>query len=161
MPYDREQMLDCLGRLNERLGKYGFRKGKYVVLAGGAMLLHSPHVEPLLREPLRTTTNDLDISVNPEVFQKLRANAGKIGAAYRSGGFRKHEQLIIRGPRGDVEISAGGMSIIGNAPVEIDGHCAQSLSDILAFKRKMNRPKDAEDIRLLDAAVKRQKLLHP
>jgi len=147
MTFNREQLLRRLEDLN-------LPKGKYVVIAGGAMLLHG----------LRKETNDLDLSVDYDVFQKILKNKHKFGAielkppVHNPAGFRHNEIIHISN---DVEISSGGRSLICGAPVEINGHLVQSIRDIHAFKTKLNRPKDQSDLRILRAAIKKEDALHP
>ncbi|MFA6330143.1 MAG: hypothetical protein WCX64_05685 [Candidatus Micrarchaeia archaeon] len=153
MPYNRRQLFHHLDKLKADLGEYGFKKGTYVVLAGGAMLAHGTH--------LRKETKDIDVSVNPGVFKKLVDNKDAIGALHPPVGFQQHEKLIIPGPYGDVELSGGGMSLIGRPPVEIKGHHFQSLTDVLEFKRMLARQKDRLDIERLEKVLARLKRRDP
>jgi len=98
MPYDRKQLISRLDKLN-------LPKGKYVVLAGGAMLLHGEH--------LRKQTNDIDVSVNPAVFRDLYDKRHALRAKHYHSGYLHPEKLVIKGVHGDIEISGGGMSLIG------------------------------------------------
>jgi len=144
---NREQFLQRLEDLN-------LPKKKYVVIAGGAMLLHG----------LRKQTNDLDISVDHDLFQKILQNKHPFGSiefkppAYVPSGYRKGETIHVSD---DVEISAGGKSLICGTPVEIDGHLVQSIKDIHAFKSKLNRPKDQPDLKVLKAAMDKENEHHP
>jgi len=176
---NRKQFLESLDYLNSHLGDYGFKKGNYIVLAGGAMVLHDPYVEKLLGKSLRKTTNDVDLSADPAVFQKFktalddavrkrtpedakcREALKKLGATFHPSGYKQHERVLIKGVHGDFEISAGGRSIIGRPPVNVEGHLAQSIRDIHAFKSKLNRPKDQADLKVLSDAIEREKLTNP
>jgi len=144
---NREQFL-------QRLEDLKLPKKKYVVIAGGAMLLHG----------LRTDTRDVDVSVDHDLFQKILKNKHKFGSielkspVYRAAGFKQHEIIKVAD---DVEISSGGRSLICGTPVEIDGHLVQSIRDIHSFKTKLNRPKDQPDLKVLKAAMDKENRLHP
>jgi len=113
---------------------------------------------------LRKQTNDLDVSVDYDVFQKILKGKHKFGAvelkppAYVPGGFNRHAIIRISN---DVEISCGGDSLICRPPVEKHGVRYQSLQDIYDFKSKLNRPKDRRDLEILEAEIGRQTLSSP
>ncbi len=142
------------GQLIQRLKELNLPKDKYVLIAGGAMVMHG----------LRKKTNDLDISVDPDLFQKILDGKHKFGAIelkppeYIKGGFKKNAIIRIAN---DVEISSGGKSLISRSPVETDGVRHQSLRDIYGFKKKLNRPKDQKDLEVLENAIARENRLNP
>ncbi|MFA5246879.1 MAG: hypothetical protein WC408_03240 [Candidatus Micrarchaeia archaeon] len=135
MAFNRNQLI-------LRLQELGLPKGKYVLLAGGAMVMHG----------LREQTNDLDILVALDVFEAL---GSKHGFVEPKGGKPKFVDL---GP--DVELSGNSDNAFPTdsiaRAVQIDGICVQPLEDILDFKKKLNRPKDLNDILILEAETNRR-----
>lgn len=102
---------------------------------------------------LREQANDLDLLVERELFEALGREHGFVEP--KEG----KPKFVDLGP--DVEMSdnsdnAFPADSIARA-IEIDGVCVQPLEDVLAFKKKMNRPKDQPDIGLLDAEITKRK----
>ena len=89
-------------------------------------------------------SNDIDLMVSKETFQKVAAQ-GHVVSQYEDGS----GQLQID----DVELmySWRGRTIADYLlhTVEIDGVQFISLDDVIAWKREQNRPKDQKDIELI------------
>ncbi len=147
MAFNKEQLIKRLDSLN-------LPKGKYVLIAGGAMVMHG----------LRKETNDLDLSVDYDLYKKIMDGHHDLGPnvpkrpTYPSDTFKQREIIHVSD---DIEISSGGKGLICSPPVELDGHMVQAIPDIHAFKSKMNRPKDQADLEVLKAAMEQEKRLHP
>lgn len=107
-----------------KLDSYEFPTYQYVIVAGGAMLLHG----------LRKETADINIAVSEPLAKEL------------------HLDSMIPTDKGtyqydnDLEIS---ISISDIDKEELEGHLVQTLPSLLRAKRRLNRPKDQKDIEIL------------
>ena len=129
-------------QLVARLKGLGLPKGGYVLVAGGAMVMHG----------LRAETADLDIIVSPEVFEALGRMHGFIEAKPGKPRFVDLGSDVELSDNFDNAFPADSLS----HAIEIDGVRVQPLEDILGFKEKLNRPKDQHDIKLLRDEIERR-----
>jgi hypothetical protein len=127
----------------DALKKYDLPMGQYAVIGSGPLGVRN------LRE-----IGDIDIIVSQELKDKLIAKYGMVDDG-------KVKKIVF--PKDDIEAFWEGSfytqpkddnrptveSMIKHAEI-IDGLPFQSLQDVLYFKRKMNRPKDLEDVRLIE-----------
>ena len=93
----------------------------YVIIAGGAMLMHG----------LREETADIDLAVSEQLADEL--------GIYRKKPNERGTHVIDK----DVEV------IIGMNRVEyeeFEGHLVQTLPSVLRDKQRLNRPKDQKDV---------------
>lgn len=107
-----------------RLDSYKLPTYQYVILAGGAMLMHG----------LRKETADINIAVSEQLAEELhlkRIKPTEYGVyKYRDG----------------LEISIGINDIDYE---EYEEHLVQTMSSVLRAKHRLNRPKDQKDIEVL------------
>lgn len=130
-----------------RVKELNFPIGHYVVVGSGILAAKG------IRE-----TNDLDIVVSQELFEKCKT-AGWEVLPWTKESIPGKEWL----KRGDVEVyvqlsrktgSISAKELLENAEV-IDGIPFISLEDLVDFKREYGRPKDFEDIKLIEAHIER------
>ena len=116
----------------EKLEEFGFPRSEYMILSGGSMLLRG----------LREETADFDLCVSKALADKLDLS---------------HCPQDDKGcyvPFSDVEMTDG---LEGRSYDIIDGFKCETLGSILAFKRKLLRPKDLRDIEIIEAVMKEQR----
>ena len=112
----------------EKLKELPLDKKDYIVLAGASMTV----------QKVKNKTNDIDISVSKEAFQKLKEKYGSLFTDF--GG----EMIIF-----DVfEISTGYYDKTNI--IEIEGFYFQSLEKIIEMKKDFNRDKDKKDIKKIE-----------
>ena len=125
-----------------RIKELGFLSGQYIVVGSGILAAKR------IRE-----TNDLDIVVTPELFEKCKSEGWEVHSWVKEGIPGKD---WLR--KGDVEVysqlsrKTGGISareLLENAEV-IDEVPFITLECLIDFKREYGRPKDFEDIRLIE-----------
>lgn len=130
MPFDREQIIRAVTAL-------GFPPRTVLIHASAAMVMHG----------ILETARDIDIAATSEGWQ----HALKLGTPAPAS----VDEVII--PAADIEIFSGWLgddvAPLMERSVQIAGLSVASLSDVLHFKRKLNRAKDREHIRLLEAAT--------
>ena len=107
--------------------------GSYCVLAGGAMLFYG----------LREETQDIDLHVNEQAFSHLQATQ----ALVLLDEDRRHYAI-----GDDIELYVTPQEDIVFAQRE--GVCIQTPQAVLALKRRLNRPKDVNDIAALELYIK-------
>ena len=130
MPFDAKQIVDTITKL-------GMPPGSALIHASAAMVLHG-----LIKE-----ARDIDVATNEAGWQ----HALTLGEA-RQG---RIDQLVEPVP--DVELFSGWLG----EPLDglfararpVSGLLVAAPQDILDFKRKLNRPKDAPHIRLLEEHI--------
>lgn len=116
---------------------------KVILGAGGAMVMHG----------LRNETNDVDIEVDQELFDRL------LGIGYPTHYFKHEDQpgiLVIETNMADVHLRFTP----GHCTEMIDGICCYTKLMLLTQKQKLNREKDQEDIKALQNATFRVALKH-
>jgi hypothetical protein len=105
---------------------------------------------PLLAHGLIQTVNDVDIVAAGAAWAK----AQDLGPVERAPG----GDPVVR--LGDVDVFGGWLGEPASELLTrrewVDGLPVASLPDVLAFKRRLNRPKDAAHIRLLEAHLAAQ-----
>ena len=109
----------------ERLEKLGLPKDDFCVLSGGSLLLNG----------IREKTNDVDISIKKILAEKSGLYEMK----------RDEYGLYLFQP--DVQCKDDFEKI---DKVKIDGFWCESLESVLAFKKRMRRPKDLVDIEAIE-----------
>lgn len=112
----------------EKLKEFPLDKKDYIVLAGASMTV----------QKVKNKTNDIDISVSKEAFQKLKEKYGSLFTDF--GG----EMIIFDA----FEISTGYYDKTN--VIEIEGFYFQSLEKIIEMKKDFNRDKDKEDIKKIE-----------
>ena len=112
----------------EKLEAFGFPRSEYMILSGGSMLLRG----------LRETTADFDLCVSE-----------KLAADMDLERFPKDDKGCYV-PFEDVQMTGG---LEGRSYDLIDGYKCETLESILAFKKKLMRPKDLKDIKVLERLV--------
>jgi hypothetical protein len=114
------------------LEKLGLPKSEYIILSGGSLLLRG----------LRETSADFDLCAT----KKLAEQIDLYHAPKDDKGFYtpfKNCQMLDDFDRIEYDI--------------VDGYQCESLQSILAFKKRMNRPKDKIDIAKIEAVLKETK----
>lgn len=114
------------------LEKLGLPKSEYIILSGGSLLLRG----------LRETSADFDLCAT----KKLAERIDLYHAPKDDKGFYtpfKNCQMLDDFNRIEYDI--------------VDGYQCESLQSILAFKKRMNRPKDKIDIAKIEAVLKETK----
>lgn len=109
----------------QALEKLNIPKEEFIILSGGSLLMRG----------LRETTADLDLCVS----KKLAGQIDLYNAPKDEKGFFvpfENTQMMDDYDNFSYDI--------------IDGYKCESLEDILAFKRKMMRPKDMKDIETIE-----------
>jgi hypothetical protein len=116
----------------KKLETYGFPKSEFGILSGGSLLLRG----------LREETADLDLSCSGKLAEELDL---KNCAKDEAGCFVPYEDVQMKP---DME---------GRAYDIIEGYQCQTLTDILALKRRLMRPKDMRDIEVIEEWMKGEK----
>ncbi len=109
----------------EKLESLGYPRSEYIILSGGSMLLRG----------LRKVTADIDLSVSAALAERL-------DLAHRPTNWKGNYE-----PCEDVELKAG---MEGRSFDLVDGYQCQTLEDVLALKRSLQRPKDFADIDVIE-----------
>lgn len=107
---------------------------KALVGAGGSMLMHG----------LRTSTEDIDLGVEPEVFESLRDRGFEIYT------FGENIEVLVYDDFIDVHFNDGEDFVI------INGVGCWTLEEVLKLKERLNRPKDQEDIKKIKDYLKKK-----
>ncbi len=107
-------------------------EGGYCVLAGGAMLFYG----------LRAQTSDIDLHVNEQTFLHLQETQQLtiLDEERRHYAIGDDIELYVT-PQEDIVFTC------------VDGVCIQTPQAVLALKRRLNREKDQQDIRALEAYI--------
>lgn len=115
--------------LMRRIIQLNLPADSYCVLAGGAMLFYG----------LREETRDIDLHVTPEGLAHLesRFSLTVLDETTRHYALGDDIELYVTPPDGVVSELREGIAV-------------QSAREILALKRRLNRPKDREDIAALE-----------
>ncbi|MDO5451635.1 MAG: hypothetical protein Q4F56_00925 [Candidatus Saccharibacteria bacterium] len=111
------------------LEELGWPKNEYVILSGGSLLLRG----------LRETTADIDVSLSKHLAEEINLyDAPQDEKGYYNP--RENVQAFDDSDKKEFDI--------------VDGYQCETLESILAFKKKMMRPKDLKDIEKIEAALK-------
>ena len=107
------------------------KKDEYVILSGGSLLLRG----------LRETTADVDIRMTKRLAREIDLyNAPRDEGGY----FQPRENVQATDDFGETEFDI------------VDGYQCESLGSILAFKKRMMRPKDLKDIEKIEKVLNRK-----
>lgn len=113
------------------LDELNLPKDEYVILSGGSLLLRG----------LRETTADVDIRMTKRLAHKIDL----YGFPQDEGGYyQPRENVQATDDFGEMEYDV------------IDGYQCETLESILAFKKRMMRPKDLKDIKTIEEVLKRK-----
>lgn len=114
-------------------------KDKFVVTSGSAMVLHG----------LREGTNDVDITVNKELFEYFE-DKGYYVKYYK---INENRTCVLIDLTYDVQIIRAE-EIPSEYVTIIDGIPTQTVEHLLEFKLGLNRDKDQNDIKVLKKYLK-------
>lgn len=125
----------------EILKELNFPQGDYVVVGGGVLEAHG------IRK-----TDDLDILVTPQLFQKLRLE-GWLELSMPKLKLKRYLDGPIRKIELYLDVNAGHFhptteELISRSS-NIQGFSFLRLEDLLQFKLAYNRPKDLKDVELI------------
>ncbi len=113
------------------LNYYNLPKNEYVIISGASMVLQG----------VKENTSDIDISVSEKLYDYLLKN-------YEC----KLEKILENNVRvwylGDINFSTNFYQTVEYE--NINGYQCQTIEDILKLKKKLNRGKDLNDIKLLE-----------
>ncbi len=129
----------------KRLEELNFPNGEYVV-AGGTMFAHG------MRE-----AHDLDILVTPKLYEKLLKSGWVMCVCEQC---TKTNRFMLN--KGDVDILpdftfggyTGDVDWLINNPDIIQGYPFMNLVEFAKLKKELGRPKDIEDIKLIEQYLK-------
>ena len=111
-----------------KLEEFGLPRSEYMILSGGSMLMRG----------LREQTADFDLSVSKALSEKLDLEHCS----------RDEKGYFV--PFENVQMTD---DLDGRAFDIIDGYKCETLESLLAFKRKLNRPKDQKDIEIIERVI--------
>ena len=114
-------------------------KDKFVITSGSAMVLHG----------LREGTNDVDITVNKELFEYFE-DKGYYVKYYK---INENRTCVLIDLTYDVQIIRAE-EIPSEYVTIIDGIPTQTVEHLLEFKLGLNRDKDQNDIKVLKKYLK-------
>ena len=124
---NREDVIRIVNELN-------LPKDKYVITSGSAMVLHG----------LRKETNDVDITVNKELFEYFEDR----GYYVKYYPINENKTCILIDLTYDVQLIK-----VDEIPPKyvtiVDGIPTQTIEHLLEFKLGLNRDKDQNDIKVL------------
>lgn len=134
---NRREFIEAYLGLTKQLG---IKPEQMPVDAGGSLLMRG----------MRTATDDIDTSVESDVYMAIKLKV-KPWFYYED----------LNHPSGLKVLSIGPFDIhlVKQLPKRcdiIDGVGCQTLEDVLALKKRLNRPKDQDDIRAIEAALAAQ-----
>lgn len=122
-------------KIIEVLKKWNFNSKDYVVVASSSLVLHG----------IKDTTNDIDISVSDELYNKLLNDYDCHFVELDDNGDAIYR---IDGEITD-ELDFGKTFYLEDKDI-IDGIQTQTLENIIKLKQKLNRDKDIKDIELIN-----------
>lgn len=116
-------------------------EGSYVVLGSG--ILGALNLRP---------AQDIDIVVTPELYAHLEGLGWQESVVHVDG--RERKKLEFKDIEAFADFYLGDKRFdaetLSKSAVHIGGVAFMSLSNLIAFKRHMNRPKDQADIALIE-----------
>ena len=118
------------------LDKLQLDKSRYCIIAGGVMLLHG----------LKDSTEDIDIKVQPDYFEELKTRFTFTKSP------KPYPDLYELSDT--VEVAAREFDTVEMA----DGYPTEPLTEVLAWMKEHNRPKDREKIKIIEEYLNRDKL---
>ena len=127
------------GLILKEFSKLNLQKDEYVIFGSGPMAIHG------IKE-----TNDLDVLVKKEVFEKLKSK-------YNQNNSHPFGCIVI----GNLEIGdnwQGDYEIVEkwiSEAEEVEGYMFMPLSYVIEWKRMMGRDKDLKDIKIIEDFLKR------
>lgn len=127
---NRKQFIEQVKRFNEH---FGLKPEESYVAAGGALLMYG----------MRESTDDVDLTLKPEVYDRLKVDRYAPFSYPKTG-----NSPAITGFVFNKFIDAHRETTPWRIEV-IDGIGVQLLEDVLKMKMAMNRPKDQDDIRAI------------
>ena len=113
------------------LEEMGWPKDEYVILSGGSLLLRG----------LRETTADVDLSMTKRLAREINLYDAP------------QDEKGYYGPREEVQVLD---DFEGTEFDIVDGYQCESLGSILAFKKRMMRPKDLKDIEKIEEVLSKK-----
>ena len=116
---NKDELLNLVQKLN-------FPKDEFYILSGGSLLIRG----------IREKTNDLDLCISEELFEQIKDKYNLTDDKKNEYGFYKLDDMveIVVEPKSKFNIE------------ECEPFNLEDLNTILAFKEKVNRPKDQIDI---------------
>ncbi len=123
---NKEELTNLIDSLNLNLNDY-------YIISGGSLLL----------QDLRNKTNDLDLAINANSLKLLKENFNLIEINPTKFSIGDNIECFLE----------SNEEILKNRVV-IDGYSCQSLKSIYELKKRLNRPKDLEDIKRLEKKLK-------
>lgn len=130
----------------ERAKKLNFPPGKYVIVENG----------PLEALGIRQAS-DIDITVLPELYARLRATGEWIEEERYGKIFLKKEKVDIIPQLSWSEYPTSTEEVVAGAMV-IDGIYFMNLRELKKFKKALGREKDFSDIALIDEYLEKHNL---
>lgn len=124
------------------LDKLNLDPKRYCIISGGVMLVHE----------LKSTTQDIDILVQPDYFEELRQRPD-----FHFTESDKYPDLYELDGR-EVEIEMRVMSFKEEDVEFVDGYPAESLEQTLKWMVENNRPKDREKIAIIRDYLERAEM---
>jgi len=115
--------------INE-LKKYNLDTNRYIIISGAAMVLYG----------IKEETPDIDISVTSDYEKEL---LDKYNAVLEHIGKNDNNAYMID------DIINFGVNYYSKANNFIDGLPVQTIDEIIELKKRLNRPKDKNDLELL------------
>ncbi len=132
----------------ERVRELALPQGHYLLVGSG--ILEALGIRP---------AKDLDILVSPELFEALKAEGHKEDPEF----LQKYNRRALKTAQAEfyIDFYAGDYhpdptDLIQKALV-IEGIPFLPLGELLSFKKELNRPKDFEDIKLIEAYLNEKK----
>lgn len=119
------------------LTKYNFPKNQYCIISGASMVLQG----------IKQETNDIDISVSQELYDKLLENNSCI--LEKTLPNKKNVWFLDK-----LNFSTNYYENIEK--FEYGGFSIQTPKDIIKLKKELNREKDKKDIELLESFLKEE-----
>ena len=112
------------------LEKMAFPKSEFIILSGGSLLMHG----------LRESTADYDLCASKALAERIGLYACPQDA---DGCFTPFENVQMKD---DFERFSFDL---------VDGYQCETLESVLAFKKRLRRPKDLRDIEAIEARLAR------
>lgn len=115
------------------LKQYDFNPDDYIVLSTGAMVMHG----------IKDSANDIDLAVSERLYNELLEKYDCACFEYESNGKMVKYCSFENFDFGLNYFDKENVDIVCGIPI-------QSISSILDLKRKLNRDKDINDIKLIE-----------
>lgn len=115
------------------LDKLQLDKSRYCIIAGGVMLLHG----------LKDSTEDIDIKVQPDYFEELKSRFTFTKSPKPYPGLYELSDIV--------EVATRKFDTVEM----VDGYPTEPLTEVLAWMKENNRPKDREKIKTIEEYLKK------